>query len=224
MNESKDNFSTPKQTKRLGLRRTSSVLKDGRAKTLASVKKSNLEEIVKTPVCVQKRRHQSDMKINYKHLEQESKSREKYSADTPQTPSVSTAEHLRQAVSTNCRPYRLSLSKKVRERMTKKRLEFHKANEVEKDEMMEVIEDDEPTKSTTKEDLLKQIEMARNELKAREDHAKKVDELRQAITVWQTAFSTALQDLQQKVQPHMELPLLLDKLKIPQEMLKHVRD
>lgn len=223
MNGSKDNFSTPKQTKRLGLRRSSSVLKDGRAKTLAPVKKSNLEDITQTPVCVQKRRHQSDMKINYKRLEKKSKNQEIYSTDTAQTPSTSTADNLRQAVSTNCRPYRLSLSKKVRERMTKKRLEFHMANEVEKEEMMEVSEDEQSIQ-TTKADLLKQIEMARKALKAREEHAKKVEDLRQAISVWQTGFSTALQDLQQKVQPHMEFPVLLDKLKIPQEMLKYVKD
>lgn len=176
MSDLNDNSSTPKCPRRLGLRRSGSVFKGSYTKSVTSVRLTKLEDIVQTPECVRSKAPQSDVKINYKQLEHESKNPAKLLTDSPHTPIASTGIQSRQAVSTNCRPYRLSLSKKVRERMTKKRLEFHMANEVEKKEVANQVEDEDSqmeTSQLTKDQLLKQIEIARQELKAREEHVKK---------------------------------------------------
>ncbi|KNC22277.1 hypothetical protein FF38_10417 [Lucilia cuprina] len=228
MSENNDSFSTPKQTKRLGLRRSSSIIRD--KKSTASTAKTKLLEIA-TPVTTSRSRlPQSDVKVNYKNLELkcESVTISPAATKTPGTPknTSSGSEGQRLAVSTNCRPYRLALSKKVREKMTKKRLEFYLANEMDKDEANgeEVNEKETKIEKMSKEDLLQHIEIARKELKARQDHKNKVQELQQAINVWKTGFSSALLDLQQQIEPRLETATLLERLHIPQEMLKYIND
>ncbi|XP_065361031.1 uncharacterized protein LOC135954703 [Calliphora vicina] len=229
MNPTNDNFSTPKQTKRLGLRRSSSILKDSSAKkALGSVAKNKFIEIT-TPASTPRRRlPQSDVKINYKNLEQ-NEGATTHAVNTPGTPkSTNTSDLQRLAVSTNCRPYRLALSKKVREKMTKKRLEFYLANELDKEdaEEKETHEKQENAKTelkpTNKEDILKQIEIARKELKSRQEHVKKVQDLQEAVNVWKTGFSSALLDLQEHIEPRLETATLLERLHIPQEMIKYI--
>ncbi|KAM7363747.1 uncharacterized protein ACRADG_000534 [Cochliomyia hominivorax] len=220
MNASNDNFTTPKQTKRLGLRRTSSILRNNSAnKAIESAAKSKVLTF-ETPESSPKRKlTQSDVKVNYRNLQQNGETKN----NTPATPkNAASAEVSRFAVSTNCRPYRLALSKRVREKMTKKRLEFYLANELEKED--EESDDKRGKEPETKEDLLKAIEMARKELKSRQEHMKKVQELQQAINVWKEGFSSALQDLQQKIEPRLETNVLLERLHISPEMLKYIKD
>ncbi|XP_037825255.1 uncharacterized protein LOC119613317 [Lucilia sericata] len=238
MSGNNDSFSTPKQTKRLGLRRTSSILRDKKA--TGSIPKPKILEVAtpvstssqSTPVSTSRRSRlpQSDVKINYKNLEHKCKSNNTPTAavKTPGTPKNTSSSTVvqRLAVSTNCRPYRLALSKKVREKMTKKRLEFYLANEMDKNEATgnEKKEEEPNVEQMSKEDLLQQIEIARKELKARQDHKKKVQDLQQAINVWKTGFSSALLDLQHKIEPRLETATLLERLHIPQEMLKYIND
>lgn len=230
MSAANDNFTTPKQTKRLGLRRNSSIIRNlsaNRTNGIASISKVLPLE---TPTTTPKRRlPQSDIKINYKNLEQNEQCQQPLR--TPGTPknSASSTELQRLAVSTNCRPYRLALSKKVREKMTKKRLEFFMANEMEKEDAEEVNSETQDTCKQsaipeTKEDLMHEIEKLQKELKARQEHIRKVQELQEAINIWKTGFSSAILDLQQKIEPRFEMEKLLQRLHIPEEMLKYIND
>ncbi|XP_073820248.1 uncharacterized protein [Musca autumnalis] len=255
MSNTNEDFSTPiqKKSKRLGLKRNSSNIQnsDTATKTTpvmgSNVKRKATADIIMEP--------QSDVKINYRNLENDVSLLE---TGTPSTPILQNQKQLihRECVSTNCRPYRLSLSRRIREKMTKKRLEFHLANEMEKQdeeqretasqEDTQSIEEERLPKPTskhskhdeeenkpksnghlgnmTREELLSNIEKLRHELKTREDHTKKVQDLKQAIEIWKNGFAAALNDLQQKITPHYDKETLLQHLHIPKEMLKFVND
>lgn len=234
MNVESDNLSTPKQVKRLGLRRSGSMLKrsaSGLSNSNAKCRILDVEPTILTPKIAFP---QSDNKINYKVLEQTPSIKNAADAEsTPATPkSQSSTDFHRLAVSTNCRPYRLALSKKVREKMSKKRLEFYLANDLDKDESKEKLvqaENDQQNLKTEKilnsrEKLLEYIDSAQKELTARQDHIRKVEELKQAISIWKAGFSLAVTDLQNKIEPRMETTVLLEHLHIPQEMIKYINE
>lgn len=254
-----ENFCTPIQkSKRLGLRRNNhnSVSKDCKEKTplSSSTKKASATG------------PQSDVKVNYGNLEiHRIAGGETPVSSTPRTTPIGI--HQRQCVSTNCRPYRLSLSKRIREKMTKKRLEFHVANELEKEEedQKKLLEEErldlqksehfpissQETENSSgltpafsgintdseklscshinpeqmsREQLLASIAEMRKELKSREGHKRKVQELQQAIETWKQGFACALRDLQAKITPHYEFETLLEHLHIPKDMIKYVND
>ncbi|XP_058978416.1 uncharacterized protein LOC131802327 [Musca domestica] len=246
MSETNDKFSTPIQTKSksLGLKRNSSSVSKQNCNTTTTPVISAKKKAIKTS----KQEPQSDVKINYRNLETGNSNDSVLDNGTPSTPVLLRDKQQlhRECVSTNCRPYRLSLSKRIREKMTKKRLEFHMANEMEKQEEEETqeqcdLKDDRltkhsekqekekstpngPAENMTRTELLSSIDKLQKELKSREEHAKKVQELKQAIEVWKNGFASALNDLQSKITPHYEKEVLLQHLHISEEMLKFIND
>lgn len=265
MSNSNENFSTPVQTrgsKRLGLRRSSSSVKKTQAPETAAKKTDNATGATCEAATTPRRQPQSDAKVKYHNREHSNKTNDgSFEAPSPGTPNAACSLQ-RLSVSTNCRPYRMSLSKRVREKMTKKRLEFHMANEMEKEDeerkqdrpqetkhnAADVCQfavnkaDSRPSTATeveqitipankdkepeqmSRDELLVVIEQCRKELKARQTHEAKVQELREAISTWQIGFSTALSELQKKLPTAIDTETLLTQLRLPKEMIKYVND
>ncbi|XP_055849885.1 uncharacterized protein LOC129914591 [Episyrphus balteatus] len=142
----------------------------------------------------------SDIKINYKSLQSETE------VSSPITPK------LRQtlsstASSTNCLPYRLSLSRGAREKYKKKKLEFA-ANQLALDvQNTSELKQEETTKE-------KQLQRHRK-------HQEKVKELESVIAVWKEAFKTSLEELSSKIEPKMETEDLIARLGIPPDMIDY---
>lgn len=150
--------------------------------------------ITKTPL--------SDVKINYKSLQNESETE----VSSPFTPKV--AQTLTQSsASTNCLPYRLSLSRRVRDKYKKKKLEFA------------INQSSFETQDCC--DLKQEVISYEKLLQRHQKHKEKVQELESLISLWTDAFKSSLEELTSKIEPKMETQDLISRLGLPPDLIEH---
>uniref|UniRef100_A0A1A9ZZL9 Uncharacterized protein n=1 Tax=Glossina pallidipes TaxID=7398 RepID=A0A1A9ZZL9_GLOPL len=170
------------------------------------------------------------------------KGHKKVSSSSLSTPSVDSNEVNKQAKSTNCRPHRLASNKHLKEKLSKKRLQFNRVDDMYTKDEADNLEPEsylfktynkskaqndnveEYLSRLSKEEVLAQIDEMEKELQARREHTEKAKELKQAIETWQAGFRSALQDLQTKIDPKESREQLLSKLKLPAHMIKYAED
>uniref|UniRef100_A0A1B0BUR1 Uncharacterized protein n=1 Tax=Glossina palpalis gambiensis TaxID=67801 RepID=A0A1B0BUR1_9MUSC len=227
MEKKSPKLATPKQTaiKRLGLRGSSSALRV-RSQT-ASATPSRKSGTIGNNAAVSYGSEKGNKKVL---------------SSSVNTPSVNSNEMSKQAKSTNCRPHRLASNKHLKEKLSKKRLQFHSSDEIDtKGEGYNLEPEsylyktynksktqndnvEEYLSRLSKEEVLAQIDEMEKELQARRQHTERAKELKKAIETWQAGFRSALQELQTKIDPSESREHLLTKLQLPANMIKYVED